>query len=212
MARSGDGDKPFGYKKHLFCLGEKMKVSKRVLVSVVFLTLATLACQALNNLGQPALTGKDFYLKLRNDALNTKPETFGIKADPNSNIPYGVIMDTELDVESVSTLISFTSGDASLIATYGNGRTDGIKYQEAQIASKKFVTVAADFVGKMELVTDYPLPTVAGNIRFYVITPNGIYTTKEMTESSVIGGSFYRLWKAGADVITAFRLSDESPK
>lgn len=184
-----------------------MKVSKRAFIFVIFLTLATLACQALNNLGQPALTGKDLYLKQRTDALATKPEALGIKVDPNSNAPYGVMMDNMLDGSRICTLISFASGDASLICDSGNGRTDGIKFQKVEVASKKFVDAAAIYVGKTELTADYPLPTKVGNIIFYIITPSGVYTTKEKNQDEVIH-SFLQLYMAGQDVITAFRLSD----
>lgn len=182
-----------------------------------FIALVILACQTLYSAHQVSiptqttLTGKDLYLKIRIDTLETKAETLGLLVDPNSSIPYGVVMDTMLDSESVSTLISFASGDAGLVATSGHGRTDGIKFQNVQIAAKKFVSVAAGFVDKMELVTDYPLPTTVGNIKFYIITPRGIYTTNELTEHDVMAGSFYKLWKAGADVIAAFRLSDSQP-
>src|SRR5262245_59969016 len=123
------------------------------------LALAIIACQPLT---APALTGKDFYLKQRNDALNTKPEAMGIKVDSNSNIPYGVMMENMLEGGGICTLISFASGDASLICDSGNGRTDGIKFQKVQDASKKFLEAAAIYLDKAELTTDYPLPTKVG--------------------------------------------------
>lgn len=183
-----------------------MKI-KGVAVFSICLALTILACQTMTT---PFLTGKDLYLKQRSDALNTKPEDLGIRVDSNSNIPYGVMMENMLYEGGICTLISFASGDASLICDSGNGRTDGIKFQKVQEASKKFVEAAALYVDKAKLTTDYPLPTKVGTNIFYIITPKGVYTTEEKTQNEVMH-SWLKLYLTSQDVLTAFRLSDTNP-
>jgi hypothetical protein len=39
--------------------------------------------------------------------------------------------------------------------------------------------LSADFVDEMTPVTEFPLPS-DGNVKFYLITPNGVYSTDEM--------------------------------
>jgi hypothetical protein len=194
-----------------------MKRLRNILTFISFSVLLVFSCQTLTagtstSVGTSTLVGKDLYLKLRSDALSTRPEALGINVDSNSHSAYGVLMDDVLDnTESTCTTISFASGDAGLICDSGHGRTDGIKFESVQTAAKKFVSVATSFIGKMELTNNYSLPTSAGNIKFYIVTPQGVYGTKELTEDEAVGGSYNRLWKAQADVITAFRLSDQQP-
>lgn len=178
------------------------------MVLVAFLTMAIQGCQSPAPT-QSTLSGKDLYLKARNDAIEINPLALGIFVNPFSNTPYGVVEDDVIAPGVDSTLISYASGAAGLIFSTGRGRTDGIKYQSVQIAAKKFVDAAAIYVGRMELTTDYPLPTTFGYLKFYVITPHGVYTSKEISESDAVGRSFTRLAIAGGNVINAFRLSGQ---
>ena len=89
----------------------------------------------------------------------------------------------------------------------GGGILGGIDHQTVRTASIKFVETAADFVDHMEVVTEYPLPG-ADNVKFYLITPNGVFTTEEINADLLASGDheLSPLFHAGNDVITELRL------
>jgi hypothetical protein len=175
---------------------------------LIFSALAIFSCQGLDS-SKYLASGKDLYLNSRKDAIEIKPNLLGLKVDINSNTPYSVVMDDSLDKDLTTTTVGYLSGDASLLTISGRGRVDGIKYEKVQIAAKKYVSVAADFVDKMSLTTDYPLPSLY-SVKFYILTPRGIYSTDEIKEADLNSkrNPFYRLYFAQQDVISAFMLSD----
>ena len=179
--------------------------NRRHIVLLVFLMLTTLACQTLGT----SLSGEDWYLKLRKDALETKLEDLRLDIDLSSDTPYGIVMDTTFDDGTHESLISFSSGDSSLIYSTGNGRTDGIKYESVQKEAKQFVITSKRFVEYMEITTAFPLPA-ENKVIFYVLTPNGIYTSGEIDGDDLMRGNrFSTLDFSSAMVNSAFRLSSE---
>jgi len=71
-----------------------------------------------------------------------------------------------------------------------------------------FVEVSVGFVDKMKLTTEFPLP-LADNIKFYVITPSGVYTTDEVNADLLASGNheLSQLFLSGNDVIIELRIT-----
>ena len=61
-----------------------MKTARNVLIFISFLAVLILSCQTLTT-STSTLTGKDLYIKLRNDALATKPQALNIILNLNGN-------------------------------------------------------------------------------------------------------------------------------
>lgn len=169
----------------------------------LFILLSILACQSI----APQSAPEDVYLDLRNLWFETKPEDLQISYEPGSKVPYAVVMDMSLDKETVS-IASSIVGDGSMYTSTGGGVIGGVAHENVRTASKQFVEVAASFVDRMTLVTEFPLPP-AGHIRFYVITPGGVYGSDEFKEDDLRNGNheYSLLFLAGDNVVTAIRVS-----
>jgi len=178
--------------------------NKNVLFTVLFILLSALACQLPMSKSQAL---KENYLQLRNIWFTTRPEDLGIVALPGSTQPFAIIMDMGIDRETVTIASSF-AGDGSMYTSTGGAVIGGIDHENVRKASVHFVEMAAEFVDKMTLVTEYPLPA-EGHVKFYVITPNGVYTAKEARADALISGShtLSPLFIAGNDVITQIRIT-----
>jgi len=148
----------------------------------------------------------DAHLGWRNLWFTINPDELGLDLDPNTAIPFAVVMDIGQEDGVVVSLASSIIGDGSIVSSTGNRIFGGVEYENVRNASKRFVEISADFVDEMELTTEYPLPS-ADNIKFYVITPNGIYTAKEATWDDLGSGvhELSPLFYAGNDVLTALR-------
>lgn len=184
-----------------------MKTRKAFLM--FFVLLSTLACQFLAK--EEVDPPSEKYLGLRNTWLTLNPDEVGIDYEPGSNVPYAVIMDIGIS-GGVVTIASSILGDGSMLTGAGGGIFGGIGHENVRNASIKFVQVSADFVSKMTITTDYPLPSGDNKVRFYVITPNGVYTSSEMNPDILAQGNqeFSPLFLAGDDVITELRLVSEN--
>lgn len=173
---------------------------------VFMLTLIfMLACQGISAQDQITPTPVGEYINLRNIWFTGKADDLGISVEPDSTIPFAVVMDIELDGFTVS-IASSIIGDGSMYTTTGNVFIGGIENESVRNASINFVEIAEDFVGKMELTSEFPLPS-AGKAKFYLITPSGIYTTYEVDPDILASGNheLSPLFLAGNDVITEIR-------
>jgi hypothetical protein len=187
---------------------EKAMGRKRILFLSIILFVFTMAC-GLSSLSpqtaDSAPTPEDIYIQLRQTALAIQASDLNIVPAPGSTVPYGVVMDISLD-SGTATFVSFISGDGSMYTSTGGGVIGGIGHENVRSASINFVSVAAGYVDQMSLTTDFPLPK-AGNIKFYLITPNGVFTTGEVSSDVLSSGNhnLSPLFLAGDDVITAMR-------
>ena len=195
-----------------------MQNNKKIVTAISVLIFAVLACQATdqhNPQEVPTSSSTDspssmeMYLSWRDLWFNTKPGDLGLDLDSNSTIPYAVVMDIGLDNGEAASFASSIVGDGSFFTSTGGGILgSGQQYESVRNASEHFVEVAAEFVSKMEITTEYPLPKT-DNLKFYVITPNGVYTADEATWDALGSGNheFSSLFLAGNDVMTAIRES-----
>jgi hypothetical protein len=184
--------------------------NKKTAFASLLLLLSILACQGTSfgseNSASPAPS--DVYLDLRTLWFQTKPEDLGITAEPGSKVPYAVLMDMSVDGDLV-TLASSIVGDGSLLYGSGGGFIGGVGHENVRKASIHFVELSGSFIDRMKLSTEFGLPS-SGQVKIYVITPNGVYLTEELDPETLAGGTheFSPLFLAGNDVLTELRIAN----
>jgi hypothetical protein len=180
---------------------------KKILISMLLILLATLACRSALPQEENTSPASEVYLSLRDIWFTSTPEETGVTVEPNSNIPYAIVMDIGFE-GGTATIVSSIAGDGSMYTSGGGGILGGIDHEKVRNASINFVKTAKGFVGNMQLVKEYPLPG-ADNVIFYVITPNGVFSTIETNADILASGDheLSPLFRAGNDVITELRLT-----
>jgi hypothetical protein len=134
-------------------------------------------------MGKPTPIPDQMYIELRAAALNRTASELQLEVDPNSNQPYGVIMDWNIG-QATSTIVSFATGDASMYYSSGGGWIGGFSIEKVNDVSKKFVVAADDYVDELEEVSEFPMPPV-GFMRFYIITPQGVYDSGDIDSDNL---------------------------
>jgi hypothetical protein len=120
------------------------------------------------------------------------------------NEAYGSLMELGMP-SSIVTLICFANGDASFCYQSGGGMTGGGVHERVRQAAKQFILLAERAIPELALATEQPLPQ-PDTVRFYVLTPKGIFTSEVYREDladpqSPLGALFY----AGQEVVTVMR-------
>ncbi len=91
--------------------------------------------------------------------FTTKSEDLGVAFQPESNVPYAVVMDIGLGTGTV-TIFSSNLGDGSMYTSSGvgilGGIPRGIEDENARKASINFVMIAGRFIDKMEFAAEFP--------------------------------------------------------
>jgi hypothetical protein len=156
--------------------------------------------------GKPTPVPEQAYVVLRTAALNRKAGEIGLEVDPSSNRPYGIVMDWNVG-KATATLVAFASGDASMYYSTGGGYIGGIGVENIHAAAIRLVNVSGDFVTRLNIVTAFPMPPV-GYVRFYIITPQGVYGSEDIDEDSLTMKDidFKPLYHAAQEVISEIRL------
>ena len=119
-------------------------------------------------------SGLEAYLKLRQLAFKTTPANLDITVSPDSQEPFGILMDLSLP-QGNATIVAFISGDASFYTSTGGGVIGGIGHENVRNAARKFVNSSYKYLDKMIPTIAYPLPE-SGKVRFYILTPKNIFT------------------------------------
>lgn len=135
-------------------------------------------------IGKPTPIPDQMYVELRTAALNRTASELELDVDPNSNQPYGVIMDWNVG-QATSTIVSFATGDASMYYSSGGGWLGGYGVEKVNSASKEFIITASEYVNKLDKVSKYPMPPV-GFMRFYILTPQGVYGSGEIDSDKLV--------------------------
>jgi len=153
-----------------------------------------------------ARTAEEIFMDMRRQALTTTPQNLGRGLKETE--PYGLLMEMGIQI-SVVTLVCFVDGDANVYHKTGGGMIGGSAHESVRKAAKAFVALAARAVPKMTKTTDFPLPG-SDRVRFYVLTPQGVFTTEANRQAltnpkSELGALFY----AGQEVVAEMRQVQE---
>lgn len=153
----------------------------------------------------------DVYVGLRGQFLKFKPEEIGLERPGPGSKAYGVLMEMGYD-SGLASIISLTSGDASLYTGTGGGIIGGGGHEGANRAARDFVTAADRHLPRMAASKESPYADV-GRVRFYVLTLDGVYTAEAGSEEMVdTKHPLHALYRAGHEVITQLRLISEKKR
>jgi hypothetical protein len=123
----------------------------------------------------------------------------------------GVIMDWPIGPVT-ATLVSLSTGDASIYTTGTFGVFGGIGHETVRAAATNFVKLADRYYDQATPTNNYPYPA-PGHVRFYLVCYNGVRTIDADLESARSGkDKCSDLYMAGQDVITELRLITQKQK
>jgi hypothetical protein len=154
---------------------------------------------------EEAAKASEVMKELRNRVLTTAPQELGLtEADAKAKV-WAVLMEMPRP-GGVATLLSIRDGTASLYTTTGGGILGGYS---AQKEAQEFVIEAEKHLARMKPTESFPYPET-GRIRFYLRTPDGVYTV-EADEKQLTSGRHHLmpLFLAGNNVLTKLREAYE---
>ena len=144
--------------------------------------------------------------RLREMALATKQEDVGLTAKPGE--PYAMLMEMGFP-GGAATLMTMAEGTVSIYYSNGGALLGGVGHETVRNAGLAFVAAARDYIHLMRPTESYPFPQ-PDNIRFYAITPEGIYTYEAGWED--LGKNrdpLSPLFHFGDRTLTEFRLVEQ---
>jgi hypothetical protein len=147
-------------------------------------------------------------MRLRQESIETPAASLGLSGELKPNEPYGILMEMGVP-NSVVTLACFANGDARLYYKTGGGMVGGISHEKVRKAAQEFSSLARKALPRMSRVTSYPVPH-EDRVRFYVLTPRGVFTTE--TDREVLGepgNELAPLFYSGQEVVTQMRQVQE---
>src|SRR5829696_2035926 len=121
------------------------------------------------------------FARLRQQALETLPQSLGPAGQVADEEPYGAVMEIGVP-NNVVTLACFADGDAGIYYRAGGGMRGGGSHEAVRKTAKEFISLAKSAMPAMSPTTTYPLPE-ADMVRFYVLTPRGILTVETDRQS-----------------------------
>ena len=119
---------------------------------------------------------------LRDRLLTSSAEELGLSREDEEAKVWGVLMEVAFDW-GVATVVSVRDGTASLYMSTGGGILGGYS---AQQEAKRFVAEAEKHLAGMKTTKSFPYPQV-GQVKFYVRTREGVYTS-EAGEKELVNG------------------------
>lgn len=169
-------------------------------------TINKVQTTALQDTIKPKLvqTKENKFEKLRNMCFSVTPEQLQLLLPTNSTIVYGVIMDWAMD-GATATIVSYTTGDASMYLSSGGGIIGGIRYEQVNKAAKQFVNVAQQYINKASKTenTDQPL---TNQVKFYLLTNKGKFVAQDNMKNFENNSSeWQKLFEEGNKVLTELR-------
>ena len=171
-------------------------------VAIAFLLRAgSNAAEAQESARSPSDVTKELRARL---LLGTASE-FSI--EPASTV-WAVLMETGY-AEAAATLVALGDGTASLYFSSGGGVIGGGPHPSISTPARRLVRLAGNHLSGMSPTSEFPLPTV-GEVKFYVLTTNGVLTAEAAEEALGAGEhQLSPLFFAGHDVITGLRKVSE---
>ena len=147
---------------------------------------------------------EEVYMSLREAALLRDPEQLFLPDGLKPDEPYGAMMEMGIP-NSVVTLACFADGDAGIYYKTGGGMKGGGSHENVRRAAKQFIALSHKALPRMIKTDSHPLPEPE-KVRFYVLTPNGTFTTEANRQA--LGGSeneLSALFYSGQDVVGQMR-------
>jgi hypothetical protein len=152
---------------------------------------------------------EEIYQGIREMTLGGSRDKFSI---PRSGHPvWGVMMETGMP-DATMTVIAIADGNASIYFSSGGGIRGGKHHASIRAAAVRLVNLAAEYAPAAKATTVYPRPE-PGQVTFYLLTDQGVLAAsaseKDLEKKRL---PLAKLFDAGQDVITQYRLVSEARK
>lgn len=171
----------------------------------LLIVLALIGAQMFMRDRTPA-TPEAMTQALRESALKVSPADLELTLPEEPVTAYGVIVDLGLE-EGESTLVAFSTGDASLYFHFGGGMIGGGSDTNVTNAAMAMVEAAQPFAAKLPPATRTDVP-LKGQVRVTLLTNKGLRS--EVGEARDMVDNSHRLapvFYAANAVVTALRRS-----
>ena len=153
----------------------------------------------------------DAMRELRLMALATTSAELGEKPSPEFPRVFGVVMDWPIEAATV-TLVSFTTGDASIYSTGTFGVLGGVGHESVRTAAKACVRSSRRHYDSAIPTKDFPYPA-KHHLRFYLVCYDGVRVIDADLDSVQNGKHRCSdLYMAAQRVISELRLITQSRK
>jgi hypothetical protein len=156
----------------------------------------------------PKKNADDAGRDLRNMVLAMPPEKMGGKATKEFPRVYGILMDWPIG-DVTATILSTSTGAASLYTTSTFGIVGGEGHESVRAAAIKFVRAADRLFDTAKPTTVFPYPA-ANHVHFYLLTFDGVRVVDAELAAIESGTSKYaEFFGLGQDVLTELRIVTE---
>jgi hypothetical protein len=146
--------------------------------------------------------------ELRLKMLTASAE-LGLKPTQEYPLVCGVLMDWPIDAGTV-TIVSLSTGDASIYSTGTFGVFGGIGHETVRSAAKDLVRVGEQHYDEATPTEDYPYPKPE-HVRFYLVCYDGVRTIDADLKSVATGNhKCSDLYEHAQRVISELRLITEN--
>lgn len=143
------------------------------------------------------------YQSLRLLAITTPPYKY---TRIQSEKVFGMVMDYPVK-NGTATLVSYITGETSLYVSNGSGVINGHRHTHIHDQAIRLVESSASQLPLMLATSRYPMP-VAGSVRFYLLTTEGVHTAEVLMSDVEQGASsFTGLFNEANELIRDLQLT-----
>ncbi|MHB8207790.1 hypothetical protein [Mucilaginibacter sp.] len=146
------------------------------------------------------------YIGMRNQFFALTPTDLQLQIPGDKELALGVIMELGTD-DGVATIVSLSTGDASLYTSKGGGIIGGITHYNIKNAAIELVAESQHYFSKMNPSKNIN-PPKSGNVKIFILTNKNKYDF-ETTEEEITSpqSTWAALFNKGNEVITQLRLT-----
>lgn len=174
-------------------------------IVIIILVLAFLVMRARTSPRNDA----PVMMELRDQLLRSSPAELGVT--PRANEPYVAVMDIAYPSAVVS-VVTASTGDASIYFSTGGGVIGGIGHETVRTAAIAFVEATGREAKLLANSTEQGHPP-AGHVRFLSRAADGLRSATAPEEELTSGTHpLSPLYLRGQEVITQLRLVTENPQ
>jgi hypothetical protein len=178
-----------------------------LLITALFFGWFTVMSQT----NQPSAKNNAVMMRQMRLKMMNAPAELGLKPTQEYPRVCGVLMDWPIQMGTI-TVVSLSTGDASVYSTGTFGVLGGIGHEDIRDAARHLVKVGEKHYDDATPTKDFPYPK-AGRVRFYLVCYDGVRVIDEDLDSVRSGkDTSSDLYNAAQQVITVIRITAQQQK